>query len=225
VPEGITFATKPEMACELITQALDAGVPCAWVLADALYGSDARLRRMLEKRGQPYVLAVRSNHCLRFWSEEGLEETTPEAMADALARDAWATHAAGEGAKGLRPYEWARIPLSSRPDRGFEHWLLIRRSRREPDKRAYYFAFAPVGVSLGELAGAAGLRWTIEECFERAKDDLGLDHCEARSWHGWHRHMSLCLAAAAFLARLAADLRRATWGKANERSPAVPAAA
>jgi SRSO17 transposase len=114
---------------------------------------------------------------------------------------------------------------ASTADPGFEHWLLIRRSRREPDKRAYSFAFAPVGVSLGELAGAAGLRWTIEECFERAKDDLGLDHCEARSWHGWHRHMSLCLAAAAFLARLAADLRRATWGKANERSPAVPAAA
>ena len=57
------------------------------------------------------------------------------------------------------------------------------------------------------------------------KDDLGLDHCEARSWHGWHRHMSLCMAALAFLAKLAADLRRATWGKANERSPAVPAAA
>ena len=146
-------------------------------------------------------------------------------MADALESEAWATHAAGEGSKGLRLYEWARLPLSSCADRGFEHWLLIRRSRREPDQRAYYFAFAPVGVSLGELAGAAGLRWTIEECFERAKDDLGLDHCEARSWHGWHRHMSLCLAAAAFLARLAADLRRATWAKANERSPAVPAAA
>src|SRR3954452_1041016 len=127
--------------------------------------------------------------------------------------------------KGLRLYEWARIALSSTAAPGFEPWLLIRRSRREPDKRAYYFAFAPVGVSLGELAGAAGLRWTIEACFERAKDDLGLDHCEARSWHGWHQHMSLCLAAAAFLARLAADLRRATWGKANERSPAVPAAA
>src|SRR3954453_18773950 len=225
VPEEITFATKPEIARDLIAAALDAGAPCAWVLADALYGSDSRLRRMLETREQPYVLAVRSNHCLRFWTEEGLEETDPAAMADALARDAWATHAAGEGAKGLRLYEWARIALPSTAHPGFEHWLLIRRSRREPDQRAYYFVFAPVGVSLGELAGAAGLRWTIEECFERAKDDLGLDHCEARSWHGWHRHMSLCLAAAAFLARLAADLRRATWGKANERSPVVPAAA
>src|SRR3954467_9846425 len=201
VPEEVAFATKPQMACELIAQALDAGAPCAWVLAAALSGSDSRLRRMLEKRGQPYVLAVRSNPCLRFWTEEGLEETPPAAMADALASEAWVPHAAGEGSKGLRLYEWARIALSSTADPGFEHWLLIRRIRREPDQRAYYwayyFAFAPVGVSLGELAGAAGLRGTIEECFERAKDDLGLDHCEARSWHGWHRHMSLCMAALA----------------------------
>src|SRR4051794_27481271 len=162
VPEEITFATKPEIARDLIAAALDAGASCAWVLADALYGSDSRLRRMLETREQPYVLAVRSNHCLRFWTEEGLEETDPAAMADALARDAWATHAAGEGAKGLRLYEWARIALPSTAAPGFEHWLLIRRSRREPDKRAYSFVFAPVGVSLGELAGAAGLRWTID---------------------------------------------------------------
>src|SRR5436853_1168368 len=62
VPEEITFATKPEIARDRIAAALDAGVPCAWVLADALDGSDSRLRRMLEKREQPYVLAVRSNH-------------------------------------------------------------------------------------------------------------------------------------------------------------------
>src|SRR3954464_6725453 len=79
-------------------------------------------------------------------------------------------------------------------------------------------------VTLAELAGAAGLRWTIEECFQRAKE-LGLDHCEARSWHGWHRHMSLCMAAAALLAKLAADLRRAALGKRNETSPAEAAAA
>src|SRR4051794_29363240 len=156
VPQEITFATKPEIARDLIAAALDAGAPCAWVLADALYGSDSRLRRMLETREQPYVLAVRSNHCLRFWTEEGLEETDPATMADALASEAWATHAAGEGAKGLRLYEWARIALPSTAHPGFEHWLLIRRSRREPDQRAYYFVFAPVGVSLGELAGAAG---------------------------------------------------------------------
>jgi SRSO17 transposase len=224
VPQELSFATKPQIACELIAAALDAGVPCAWVLGDVVDGSDSRLRRMLEARGKPYVLAVRSNHCLRFWNEDGLHQTNPEALGEALESTAWATHAAGEGSKGLRLYEWARIALPSACDPAFERWVLIRRSRKEPDKRAYYLVFARAGTTLAELAGAAGLRWTVEECFQRAKE-LGLDHCEARSWHGWHRHMSLCMAAAALLAKLAADLRRAALGKRNETSPAEPAAA
>src|SRR3954465_9089603 len=80
--------------------------------------------------------------------------------------------------------------------------------RRDAQERAYYLVFAPAGSSLAELAGAAGLRWTIEECFQPAKEELGLDHCEARSWHGWHRHMTLCMAALGFLAGLSAQLRR-----------------
>ena len=94
-----------------------------------------------------------------------------------------------------------------------------------PGRVAYYFAYAPEGASLAELAGAAGLRWTIEECFLRAKDDLGLDHCEARSWHGWHRHITLVMIAAAFLARLSADQRRRAFGKGDKRSPDALAAA
>jgi hypothetical protein len=74
------------------------------------------------------------------------------------------------------------------------------------------------------LAGAAGLRWTIGICFETAKDELGLDHCEARSWHAWHRHTSLVMAAAVFRAKPRADLLRAAMSdspsdKSNERSP------
>ncbi|MFB9953284.1 IS701 family transposase [Rhizobium puerariae] len=225
IPQKQVFATKPAIAARLIADALDAGVPCAWVLADALYGSDSKLRRMLESRGQPYVLAVRSNHCLRFVREQRFEQTDPETMAAELGAQAWSSHAAGEGAKGLRLYDWARIPLGSRADAQWERWLLIRRSRREPHARAYYFVFAPAGTELSELAGAAGLRWTVEECFQRAKDDLGLDHCEARSWHAWNRHMTLVMAAAAFLAKLGADLRRTAAGKPNETSPNPPIAA
>ena len=224
VPDAVAFATKPRIACELIAAALDAGVPCAWMLADALYGSDLRLRRMLEERGQPYVLAVRSNHTLRMVTVDGFLQTDPAAMADDLPPEAWAMHAAGEGSKGLRLYDWARIALPSVVDGNFERWVLIRRDRRDPQERAYDFAFAPSGTGLAELAGAAGLRWTIEECFQRAKEELGLDHCEARSWHGWHRHMTLCMAALGFLARLSAQLRRSTFGKPNERSPFATAA-
>jgi SRSO17 transposase len=222
VPEDVAFATKPAIARDLIASALDASVPCAFVLADALYGSDSRLRRMLEERNQAYVLAVRSNHTLRLVDDRGLQQTDPESLACELAEDAWASHAAGEGAKGMRLYDWARIRLGQGGDPHWRRWLLIRRSRNDPTKRAYYFVFCPADTTLAELAGVAGLRWTIEECFQRAKDDLGLDHCEVRSWHGWHRHMSLVMAAAAFLAKLAADLRRTACGKRNETSPNPP---
>lgn len=219
VPEDISFATKPAIARNLIASALDAGVPCAWVLADAVYGSDSKLRRMLEQRQQAYVLAVRSNHHLRFVDHDGLLQSDPVTMGKALDEDAFSAHAAGEGGKGIRLYDWARINLPWACDENWTRWLLIRRNRNDATKQAYYFVFCPAGTTLAELAGAAGLRWTIEECFQRAKDDLGLDHCEARSWHGWHRHMSLVMAAAAFLTKLAADLRQSTWSKPNKTSP------
>jgi len=220
VPEDVAFASKIAMARELIAAALDAGAPSRWVLADALYGGDYRLRHLLEDRRQPYVLAVRSNQALRLMTSDGLIETDPGTIADEWPAEDWVRLPAGEGSKGLRLYDWARMALPWPTEEGFERWLLIRRNRKEPDKQAYYLVFAPKGATLAELAGAAGLRWTIEECFERAKSDLGLDHCEARSWHGWHRHMTLVMAAAAFLAKMAADLRRSAFSKANERSPA-----
>jgi SRSO17 transposase len=222
IPEGTGFMTKPEIARELIAAALDAGIPCAYVLADALYGSDKSLRVMLEQREQPHVLAVRSNERLMAGS---FQTRTAAELANEVSPGDWRRLAAGEGAKGPRLYDWARVRLFrlQEPGQPFDHWLLVRRSLRAPDERAYYVVFAPADVSLAELAGVAGLRWTIETCFETAKDELGLDHCEARSWHGWHRHMTLVMAALAFLAKLRADLLRASIaepaeGKRNERS-------
>ncbi len=182
VPEDIAFATKPAMARDMIARTLDAGLPCAWVLADALYGADSKVRRMLENRRQAYVLATRSNHTLRFLEDDGL------------------------------------IPACSRSA------AKVGPAMPDPKALAYYFVHAPKGTSLADIAGAAGLRWTIEECFLRAKDDLGLDHCEARSWHGWHRPMTLVMAAAAFLAKLAADQRRQAFGKRIDAIPEAKAA-
>ncbi len=225
VPEDVAFATKPAMACEMVAHLLDEGIPCAFVLADAVYGADYRFRHMLEERQQPYVLAVRSNQTLRFMEEWALIQTDPVTMIAALPDDAWTPLSAGEGAKGPRLYDWARIQLKYQAPNGFARWLLARRSLRDPGAIAYYFAYARSDTALADLAAAAGLRWTIEECFLRAKDDLGLDHCEARSWHGWHRHISLVMAAAAFLARLGADHRRSGLTKPNKTSPDIPVAA
>jgi Transposase DDE domain len=142
-----------------------------------------------------------------------LFQTDPRIMAGELPSDAWATLTAGEGAKGPRLYYWARLPLGFDGPAGFERWVLIAKSLKDPDALAYYFAFCKTGTSLAELAGAAGARWAIEECFLRAKDDLGLDHCEARSWQGWHRHMTLVMIAAAFLVKLSADQVRHAFTK------------
>jgi len=225
VPQDVDFATKPAIACEMVARLLDEGTACAFVLADAVYGSDHRFRRMLEERGQPYVLAVRSNHALRFLEEWQVIQTDPRAMIADLPPEAWQPLSAGEGAKGVRLYDWARLPIRHEAEAGFSRWLLARRSLRDPEAIAYCFAHARTDTTLAELAAAAGLRWTIEECFQRARDDLGLDHCEARSWHGWHRHMSLVMAAAAFLARIAAAQRRAAFCKRNETGPELQTAA
>jgi hypothetical protein len=171
VPEDVAFHRKTEIARMLIAAALDAGAPCAYVLADAAYGSDSRLRRMLEDRQQAYVLAVRSNQCLRFWGQNGLFQTDPAVLAHALSSDDWTTHAAGEGTKGIRLYEWARVQLPWVCDAQWERWLLIRRRSEKQSgkqhktnskalkKNAYYFAFAPLAQHLRNwlaLQGCAG---------------------------------------------------------------------
>jgi SRSO17 transposase len=77
--------------------------------------------------------------------------------------------------------------------------LLVRRSVEDHEDLAYYRAYGPEGTPLAELARVAGVRWSIEEGFERAKGEVGLDQYEVRSWEAWHRHLTLCLLAHAFL--------------------------
>jgi SRSO17 transposase len=100
------------MAREMVARILDEGISCTFVLADALYGSDYQFRGMLEERGQAYVLAIRSNHVLRFLEEGQLVQTDPATLIGDLEAQAWQPLSAGEGAKGVRLYEWVRLPLN-----------------------------------------------------------------------------------------------------------------
>jgi SRSO17 transposase len=70
---------------------------------------------------------------------------------------------------------------------------------------AYVLVFAPTGTSLEEMVEAFGARWTVEQCFEEGKGEVGLDEYEVRSWHGWYRHVTLSMLAMAFLAALRAN--------------------
>src|SRR3954453_7175669 len=218
IPDEVAFATKPALAGRMIGRALDAGLPCAWVLGDEIYGSDRRLRMDLERREQPFVLAIRSNE--KLWSQLGgrLGQHTAAELTQALPKNAWQRLSAGAGSKGERFYDWGRLRLTRLQQPPWEHWLLVRRSRRDPTDLAYYVVFGPAETSLATLAQVAGQRWTIEECFEVAKQEVGLADYEVRSWHGWYRHITLAMLALAFLAGMRVTLNAAAPRKRGQRS-------
>jgi SRSO17 transposase len=218
IPEEVAFATKPALASRMIARALDAGLPCAWVLGDEIYGSDRRLRMELERREQPFVLAVRSNE--KLWAVLGthLGQHAASRLAASLPARAWRRLSAGAGGKGERLYDWARVRLTRLQQPPWDHWLLVRRSRTDPKDLAYYVAFGPDRTTLATLAQAAGRRWTVEECFEVAKQEVGLGDYEIRSWHGWHRHVTLAMLALAFLAGMRVKLNAAAPRKGGQPS-------
>jgi len=211
VPEAVRFATKPELARRMLARALAAGVPAAWVTGDSIYGGDRRLRVWLEQQEQPFVLAVTRAEPLWAVLDGRWGQPRADVIAEHLSADQWRRLSAGAGAKGPRWYDWARVRLArlqlTAEERRWEHWLLVRRSRSDPTDLAYYVVFAPTGTSLRTLARVAGQRWRIEQSFELAKGEVGLDQYEVRRWDGWYRHMTLAMFALAYLAVLHARVQ------------------
>jgi SRSO17 transposase len=224
VPEDVPFLTKPAIAREVLARALDAGVPCDWVLGDEVYGADRRLRTMLEERGKPYLLTIRGNDRLEAELDGSVGRHEPRRLARSLPPQAWRRLSAGAGTKGERLYDWARVRLVRPSEPSRERWLLVRRSIADPADLAYFVVFAPAGLRLLDLARAAGRRWLVEECFEAAKQEVGLADYEVRSWRGWHRHVTLAMLALALLAGLRAALNAAKGGGAPPASFSCPSA-
>jgi SRSO17 transposase len=210
VPEGVTFATKPQLAQRMLERALGAGVPAAWVTGDSIYGGDRRLRVWLEQQEHPFVLAVTSDEPLWAVLDGRWGQPRADVIAEHIPADEWQRLSAGEGAKGPRWFDWARVRLArlqlTVEEQRWDHWLLVRRSRSDPTELAYYIVFAPAGTSLRTLVRVAGQRWRIEQSFELAKGEVGLDHYEVRRWDGWYRHLTLAMFALAYLAVLRAHL-------------------
>jgi SRSO17 transposase len=200
VPEGVGFATKGELAKEMLERALEAGVPARWVVADTVYGMTRGLRGLLEERQRSYVMAVTSSKSVY---HEGYQRRVGK-VARSLSEESWVRASAGKGTKGERLYDWAcvELPESGTYREGVRagRWLLMRRSIAEAEKIAYYLCYGPAQTTVEELIGIAGRRWVIEDCFEAAKGEVGLDEYEVRKWDGWYRHVTLCLLAHAYLA-------------------------
>jgi SRSO17 transposase len=205
IPDAVGFHTKPQLAQGMLERALEAEIPVAWVTGDEVYGGDGRLRRWLEERDVPHVLAVKRSQAL--WSMRLRQERAAKLAGQVPAR-AWRQLSAGDGAKGPRVYAWARVPIRPLREPGRGHWLLVRRSLKDGEL-AFYVCYGPARTTLAELVQVAGARWMVESSFQQAKGEAGLDHYQVRRYDAWYRHITLAMLANAFLA-----VMRATAGKA-----------
>ncbi len=206
VPETVAFATKPALAVDMIQRALAVDVPFSWVAADAVYGV-GDIEGALRRACKGYVLGVKSDHHFGSWAGKPPVAGTAEEIARDLAPHAWQRLSAGEGTKGARLHDWAYCELADLEADEYDEtksglWtrgLLIRRNISDGDL-AFFTTWCPAGTDIQALVSVEGHRWAIEDGFETAKNELGLDHNETRSWHGWHRHVSLVMLAFAMMA-------------------------
>lgn len=208
VPDDVGFATKPQIARRIIARALAAKVPFSFVAADTVYGT-GDIETQLRKAGKGYVLGVAANHAFNSWGKKLFVRGTAAKIAQSLPKNAWRRLSSGEGTKGPRLHDWAYLELADLDISEYNSalkgkWtrgMMIRRNIGDGDL-AFFSTWCPKGTSMTQLVLVEGHRWAIEDSFETAKNELGLDHNETRSWHGWHRHVSLAMLAFAMLAAI-----------------------
>jgi SRSO17 transposase len=206
VPDCIGFVTKPQMAAAMIERALAAGVPFDWVAADTIYGV-GKVEMQLRRAGKGYVLGAQATDRFNSWDKSPPVAGTAGKIAKALPAEVWRRLSAGDGTKGPRQYDWAYVELADLEAAEYTDdltglWtrgLLIRRSISD-QALAFFSTWCPAGTPIETLVRVEGQRWAIEDAFETAKTELGLTHNETRSWHGWHRHVSLVMLAFAMMA-------------------------
>ncbi|WP_213457483.1 IS701 family transposase, partial [Rhizomonospora bruguierae] len=196
VPDEVEFATKPQQARAMLQRAVEAGVPFAWFTADEAYGQNPGLRTWLEDEDIAYVMATRRDDEVA----SGLFTTTRvDQFIAKVPAGAWTQLSCGDGAHGPRRYDWARLPIRRQFAHGRRGWVLARRSISDPTDIAYYVCFGPRGTRLRELVRVAGSRWAVEESFQTAKNEVGLDQYQVRRYDAWYAHITLAMTAAAFL--------------------------
>src|ERR1700758_3880268 len=208
VPADVGFATKPKLATRMTARDIAASVPFRWVAGDTVYGV-GDIEQQLRRAGKGYVLGVSSAHVFRSWGKRPPVAGMAADLARTRRLSDWKRLSAGAGTKGPRLHDWCYLELADLDAEEFNGvdqglWtrgLLIRR-RIADDDLAFFSTWCPAGTSIATLVAVEGHRWAIEDSFETAKNEFGLDHNESRSWHGWHPHVSLVMLAFAMMAAI-----------------------
>ena len=197
VPEHVAFQTRPQQVKTMIGRTVAAKVPFAWFAADEEFGQNPGLRDYLENQGIAYCMAVPKTTDI---TTGNLSTATDQSnlvkdIAAELKPHDWSRRSCGIGAKGFRVYDWALINGPA------GHQYIFRRNITDGEL-AYFHCYNPRGEGLTELVRVIGSRWPIEECFEAAKQEAGLDQYQFRLYHAWYRHITLAMLAVTFLAVL-----------------------
>jgi SRSO17 transposase len=220
VPEGVVFRTKPELALEMVQAAVARDMPFRWVTADSVYGESPTFVQGVRGLGKWYVVDVGCD--ARVWLEEpkviaagtkggrGRPTAKPKVatkpvrvdeVAAQLPASAWRRVVVAEGSQGPRIYDYAVVGVwfSEEGLPSGRERLLLRRSIGQHPEVKYHRTNAPEEVPLDKAAQVRGCHWTVEQSFEAAKGECGLDEYETRGWVGWHHHITLSLLALWFL--------------------------
>jgi SRSO17 transposase len=216
IPPGIGFATKPQLAAQLIRDVAVLGeVSLDWVTADEAYGKNGAFLDEMDALPQRYVVEVPANTTV--WASDpagraGRDRTSPTVaeVVAALPGGAWRRLAVRPGAKGPLVFEFAAVRAWAVRHRrpGPPIWLLVRRSLEAEPEVKYYVSNAEASERLEVLAQVACARHAVEDFFEDAKGYLGMGQYETRSWVGWHHHMTLVALAHLFVTRTRMALKK-----------------
>ena len=209
IPDEVMFATKPELAGQLLERAHERGIRAAFVTGDEVYGG-RELRQAIRSRGMGYALAVRANAPL---SPSPGRTVTAAGAVRLIPDGAWQRLRTGSGTKGVRHYDWAMLQVTADDtpdDHDDGHSALLIRRHRYTRTLSFYRCWTPGPVPLSRLIAVAQARWRIEEDHQLAKQVAGLDCGQVIRWTSWHRWSTLCLLASIYLAVTAAACRAAS---------------
>jgi SRSO17 transposase len=202
IPVGVPFASKITLAERMLARAFAVGVPARWVVADSFYGRSGPFRRWLEERERAYAVMIPRTNAIDYRGRRIRVEQVAEQLPESDSSP------------------WLCLALSEECATGMGRWLLIRRDADDPSDDAYWLAYGPTATTREELVRVCDARWQVEECFAQVKGEVGMDQYEVRTWTAWHRFVTLCLLAHAYLVVVRHAARR---DEAAEKGALLPA--
>ena len=202
VPVGVTFATKPELALQMIRRALDSGLPRGTVLADAAYGGAKEFRAGLRQLGLDYAVGVNSTTNVRLLDRKGVPNGRPRQLKtlahELMLNGAFRRCTWRQGPRRAMTARFARVRVRVGDEE--QATLLIEWRNHESEPANYFFvSMGKLPASNRQLVSIVMQRWRTERTYQDLKGELGLDHYEGRSYPGWHHHISVVLACYAFV--------------------------